>query len=40
LRFASDDENPELVHLTLEKNLDRKQIKERIQSWRPDHYRI
>jgi cell division protein FtsL len=40
LRFASDDEIPELVHLTLEKNLDRKQIKERIQSWRPDHYRI
>ena len=40
LRFASDDEIPTLVELTLEKNLDRKQIKERIQSWRPDHYRI
>lgn len=40
LRFASDDEIPALVELTLEKNLDRKQIKERIQSWRPDHYRI
>jgi hypothetical protein len=40
LRFASDDELPALVTLTLEKNLDRKQIKERIQNWRPDHYRI
>jgi len=40
LRFASDDEIPALVELTLEKNLDRKQIKERIQNWRPDHYRI
>jgi Family of unknown function (DUF6526) len=40
LRFASDDELPSLVELTLDKNLDRKQIKERIQNWRPDHYRI
>jgi uncharacterized protein DUF6526 len=40
LRFAPDEEIPELVQLTLEKNLDRKQIKERIQNWRPDHYRI
>jgi hypothetical protein len=40
LRFASDEEIPSLVELTLEKNLDRRQIKERIQSWRPDHYRI
>lgn len=40
LRFASDSEIPSLVQLTLEKNLDRKQIKERIQNWRPDHWRI
>jgi hypothetical protein len=40
LRFASDDELPSLVELTLDKKLDRKQIKERIQNWRPDHYRI
>jgi hypothetical protein len=40
LRFASDDELPSLVELTLDKHLDRKQIKERIQNWRPDHYRI
>jgi hypothetical protein len=40
LRFASDDELPSLVELTLDKKLDRKQIKERIQNWRPDHWRI
>ena len=40
LRFASDDELPTLVELTLDKNLNRKQIKERIQSWRPDHWRV
>jgi Family of unknown function (DUF6526) len=40
LRFASDDELPSLVQLTLDKQLTRKQIKERIQNWRPDHFRI
>jgi hypothetical protein len=40
LRFASDNELPSLVELTLDKKLNRKQIKERIQNWRPDHYRI
>jgi hypothetical protein len=40
LRFASDDEIPTLVELTLDKHLDRKQIKERIQNWRPDHLRV
>ncbi len=40
LRFASDEEIPSLVEMTLEKHLDRKQIKERIQNWRPDHFRI
>jgi hypothetical protein len=40
LRFASDDELPTLVELTLDKQLNRKQIKERIQNWRPDHFRI
>jgi hypothetical protein len=40
LRFASDDEIPTLVELTLDKKLDRKQIKERIQNWRPDHWRV
>jgi hypothetical protein len=40
LRFASDDEIPTLVQMTLDKQLTRKQIKERIQNWRPDHFRI
>jgi hypothetical protein len=40
LRFASDAELPSLVELTLDKQLNRKQIKELIQEWRPDHWRI
>jgi hypothetical protein len=40
LRFASDDELPSLVELTLEKKLSRRQIKERIQNWRADHWRV
>ncbi len=40
LRFASDAELPALVELTLDKHLTQKQIKERIQSWRPDHWRV
>ncbi|WP_263357868.1 DUF6526 family protein [Acidicapsa ligni] len=40
LRFASDDELPALVLTTLDHKLTRKQIKERIQSWRPDTFRV
>jgi len=40
LRFASDEEIPKLVHQVLEKNLSRKEIKERIENWRPDHWRV
>ncbi|HEX4322335.1 MAG TPA: DUF6526 family protein [Acidobacteriaceae bacterium] len=40
LRFASDEELASLVELTLDKQLNRKQIKERIQNWRADHFRI
>jgi hypothetical protein len=40
LRFAADDEVLELAKQALEQNLDRKQIKERIKSWRPDNWRI
>jgi hypothetical protein len=40
LRFAGDDEVVELAKQALEHNLDRKQIKERIKSWRPDTFRV
>jgi hypothetical protein len=40
LRFAADDEVVELAKQALEHNLTRKQIKERIQNWRADHFRI
>ncbi len=40
LRFAADDEVVELAKQTLEGNLNRKQIKERIKSWRADNWRV
>jgi len=40
LRFASDDEVPKLVTEVLEKKLTRKEIKERIETWRPDNWRV
>jgi hypothetical protein len=40
LRFASDEEVVELAKQALEHNLNRKQIKERIQSWRADDWRV
>jgi hypothetical protein len=40
LRFAADDEVVELAKQALEHNLSRKQIKERIKSWRPDNWRV
>jgi hypothetical protein len=40
LRFAADDEVVALAKEALEQNLTRKQIKERIKSWRPDDWRI
>lgn len=40
LRFASDAELPGLVEKTLAGNWNRKQIKEAIQNWRPDNWRI
>jgi hypothetical protein len=40
LRFASDDEVISLAKEALEQNLTRKQIKERIKSWRADNFRI
>jgi len=40
LRFACDDEVVELAKQALEEHLNRKQIKERIQNWRADDWRI
>ena len=40
LRFASDDEVVALAKQALEEKLNRKQIKERIKSWRPDYWRV
>jgi hypothetical protein len=40
LRFAPDDELPELVEKALAGNLPNADIKKAILSWRPDHARI
>jgi hypothetical protein len=40
LRFAADDEVVELAKQAVEQHLNRKQIKERINNWRPDNWRV
>jgi hypothetical protein len=40
LRFASDAEIPKLVERTLNEKLKRKDIKQSIQNWRPDYWRV
>jgi hypothetical protein len=40
LRFASDAEIPRLVEETLQTNLGPKDIKKRIEQWRPDYFRV
>jgi hypothetical protein len=40
LRFASDGEVAALVGKTLAGNLKQKEIKQSIQAWRPDYFRV
>ncbi|MBV9987898.1 MAG: hypothetical protein JO301_09475 [Chitinophagaceae bacterium] len=40
LRFAQDEELPELVERALSENLRSRQIKEAIRNWRPDYHRV
>ena len=40
LRFAPDDEIPSLVETTLRENLDPKAIKQAVNNWRPDYWRV
>jgi hypothetical protein len=40
LRFASDGELPGLVEKTLAGKWDRKQVKQAVQNWLPDHWRV
>lgn len=40
LRFACDDELPALVEKALAGNLNNKQIKQNIRTWRPDYWRV
>lgn len=40
LRFASDSEIPALVQKALSGQLTSKQIKQEVQNWRPDYFRV
>jgi hypothetical protein len=40
IRFASDAEVPKLVERALNEKLSRKDIKQAIQNWRPDYWRV
>lgn len=40
LRFADDEEYPELVEQALSENLSPNDIKKAVQNWRADHHRV
>lgn len=40
LRFASDEEFPELARQAVDQSMTGKQIKESIRQWRADHHRV
>lgn len=40
LRFASDDEFPDLAKKAVDENLSGKEIKKLIKNWRGDYYRV
>lgn len=40
LRFASDEEFPELVKKAVSESLSEKEIKKSIENWKGDYYRV
>jgi hypothetical protein len=40
LRFAPDEEFPELAKMAAEKNLSEEDIKKAVKNWRADYYRV